>query len=61
MKTIYTLIMLSIASEVAAAQDLTESYRPIEGYVSSAKTAKIIAEAVLVPIYGGREIKTKTF
>ncbi|WP_421033760.1 NTF2 fold immunity protein [Mitsuaria sp. CC2] len=33
------------------------SYRPSEGFVSSGRTAELIAEAVLAPIYGKAEIE----
>jgi hypothetical protein len=62
MRKIYSLSLLSFISGIAASQNLAESYRPGEGYVSSEKTAKMIAEAVLVPIYGIDEInKQKPF
>ena len=38
------------------------SYHPNEGYVASEQTAKSIAEAVLIPIYGKENIeKQKPF
>lgn len=62
MKKIYASIIFSFLSGIAVAQELAESYRPSEGYVASEKTARIIAEAVLVPIYGLDEIsKQKPF
>lgn len=57
MRTIFLLILFLISMPGGASQTSAESYRPKEGYVSSEATAKIIAEAVLVPIYGGSEIR----
>ena len=37
----------------------TYSYMPPEGYVPDAKTAKIIAEAIWVSIYGEKEIEAE--
>jgi hypothetical protein len=62
MRKIYVLVLFSFISGISVSQNMTMSYRPSEGYVSSEKTAKIIAEAVLVPIYGIDEInKQKPF
>jgi hypothetical protein len=50
-----------ILSSNVLAEDL-DSYRPMEGYVASEQTAKTIAEAVLIPIYGKENIdKQKPF
>lgn len=57
MRTIYLFMLFLILTPDAASQSSAESYRPKEGYVSSENTAKIIAEAVLVPIYGSSEIR----
>lgn len=53
---ILSLTIISIVSTAAISEGMPESYRPREGYVSSEKTAKAIAEAVLIPIYGIDEI-----
>jgi hypothetical protein len=37
----------------------TPVYKPKDGYVPDAKTAVRIAEAVLIPIYGGKQIDSE--
>lgn len=57
MKNIFVFVLFWIISGAVASQNPATSYRPPEGYVPSPTTAAIIAEAVLVPIYGAKEIK----
>ncbi|MEY4590773.1 MAG: hypothetical protein RL497_2849 [Pseudomonadota bacterium] len=55
MKIICTLLISGcVALSVHAQEKYT--YRPLEGYVPDAKTASLIAEAVLKPIYGNEKI-----
>jgi hypothetical protein len=43
----------------AGSQESSHSYAPREGFVPDAATATRIAEAVLVPIYGARQIQAQ--
>ena len=43
----------------AGSQESLHSYGPREGFVPDAATAARIAEAVLVPIYGARQIRSE--
>jgi hypothetical protein len=36
-----------------------QSYQPAEGYVPDAGTAVKIAEAVLIPVYGGKQVASE--
>ena len=38
---------------------LAENYRPASGYVPDSATAVQIAEAVLIPVYGKKEIESE--
>jgi len=51
--TILACIVL-VASELAA-----QGYRPASGYVPDSKTAVKIAEAVLIPVYGEKQIQSE--
>lgn len=42
---------------IACSKVIAHSYRPDKGYVASSQTAKAIAEAVLIPIYGKENIE----
>lgn len=42
-----------------AALTLGQGYKPKEGYVPDSVTAVRIAEAVLIPVYGGKQIETE--
>lgn len=60
MKKFIPLTLLILAPFVLHAEEPT--YKPKEGYVSNEATAKKIAEAVLIPIYGKELIeKEKPF
>jgi len=43
----------------AGSQESSHSYVPREGFVPDATTAARIAEAVLIPIYGARQIQSE--
>ena len=47
------LLLAALSSAVIAEQP---SYVPAKGFVSDEKTAIAIAEAIFVPIYGGKQI-----
>jgi hypothetical protein len=51
--TILACIVL-VASELVA-----HGYRPASGYVPDSKTAVKIAEAVLIPVYGEKQIQSE--
>ena len=56
-------LQLSIATLfltlLLGAQEKEFSYKPKEGYVPNAETAKRIAEAVWIPIYGEKQIQNE--
>lgn len=52
MRRFIFFIWLLTLSTLTFSDDAVHSYRPKEGYVPSEQTARTIAEAVLVPIYG---------
>ena len=54
-----TLSLLVSFVPYARPQTANFSYQPKNGFVPDASTAKIIAEAVWVPIYGKEEVNRK--
>jgi NTF2 fold immunity protein len=51
-RTILLIIVLSVSA-------LGQGYKPNSGYVPDSKTAVKIAEAVLIPIYGEKQIESE--
>jgi len=55
----FAVVAAAGAHARAGSQESLHSYVPPEGYVPDAATATRIAEAVLVPIYGARQIQSE--
>ncbi|MYM21097.1 hypothetical protein GTP46_00345 [Duganella sp. FT135W] len=54
--TLFFVLLFAVA-DFATAKDAQAGYRPPEGFVPDQQTAALIAEAVLVPIYGVETIQ----
>jgi hypothetical protein len=52
-------IIILFATSLSASESEKLSYKPKEGYVPDAITAIKIAEAVLIPIYGEKQINSE--
>jgi hypothetical protein len=50
-------LLLSLCLTACSLLEPSHSYRPPKGMVPDEQTAKLIAEAILVPIYGRRQIE----
>jgi hypothetical protein len=59
MRAISVFPLFILAAVPAISGDLEHSYQPKEGFVPLETTAKQIAEAVLVPIYGQKLISAQ--
>src|SRR5688572_24100039 len=55
-RTVGLVVIVVGAAAVAAGAQPSPNVRPKDGYVPNAATAVAIAEAVLIPIYGEKEI-----
>jgi hypothetical protein len=56
MRSSYLTVLCLTIFVTAASFAAPFSYKPVIGYVSDAKTALAVAEAVLIPIYGADNI-----
>jgi hypothetical protein len=56
MRSWLVYFVLVIAGVVAASSQSRSGYKPQAGFVPDAKTAIAVAEAVLTPIYGEKQI-----
>lgn len=59
MRITLSILLLVLAPLTANSQDSSASFKPSEGFVPDAKTAVRIAEAVLVPVYGEKQIESE--
>jgi len=60
MKTAFiALFFLFFSSSTGYSQNASASFKPKDGFVPDAKTAVKIAEAVLVPVYGEKQIESE--
>jgi hypothetical protein len=54
---IRAVLSLTLLLAVVAICQSAPSYKPAPGFVPDSKTAIAIAEAVLIPVYGGKQIE----
>jgi hypothetical protein len=59
MRSILSIGVVLMAASIPNFHAQTPVYKPKDGYVPDARTAVRVAEAVLVPIYGAKQINSE--